>query len=59
MKVNTKTKKLKKQKNSPLESKDPTSGNGGVVKPCPAPIISIPPEISPAATPNPNVQMAK
>ena len=33
--------------------------NGGVVKPCPAPIISIPPEISPAATPKPNVQIAK
>ena len=36
-----------------------TFGKGGVVKPCPAPIISIPPEISPAATPKPKVQIAK
>ena len=34
-------------------------GNGGVVKPWPAPIISIPPAISPAAIPNPKVQIAK
>ena len=34
-------------------------GNGGVVKPCPAPIISIPPAISPAAIPKPKVQIAK
>ena len=34
-------------------------GKGGVVNPCPAPIISIPPEISPAATPSPKVHIAK
>ena len=51
---------LKSKKNFPLASVSTISaGKGGVVKPWPAPIISIPPAISPAAIPSPKVQIAK